>query len=136
MRKRSLIITFSVVISYLLFAGITLAAGTGGVGGPPGGDPTVDGAPPQICGLLEIVAKMIRIIAPAAGIGFFVMLVYAGYQYLFSFGSPGGAGKARSAMLTALIGVIVLVLIYGLFKSLELVTGINLLNYNPGTTCI
>ncbi len=136
MKYRAFAITISYVLLLLLSSQTILAAGTGGTGGIGGGGGTDSEAPSQLCDLLDIVAKTIKIIAPAAGIAFFLMLIYAGYKYIFSFGNPGGAGQARGAITTALIGVVVLLLVYAIFKSLELVTGINLLNYTPeGTQC-
>lgn len=131
MSKKSLLLTFSFLITYLIFAQAALAASSGGIGTPGSGGSE---EPSQLCDFLDIVAKVIRIIAPAVGIGFFLMLIYAGYKYIFSFGNPAGAAGARQAILTALIGVVVLLLIYGIFKSLELVTGINLLNFQPDNT--
>lgn len=131
MNKKSLAISlFYSVLFLALNQGVFAAAGGGvGSGGSGGGE-----EPSQLCDLIDIIAKAIKIIAPAAGIGFFVMLIYAGYKYIFSFGNPAGASQARSAMITALIGVVVLLLIYAIFKSLELVTGINLLDYTPENT--
>ncbi len=135
MKYRALSITIVYVLLLLLVSQTAFAASTGG-GGPPGGGGSDSETPSQLCDLLGIVAKTIKIIAPAAGIAFFLMLIYAGYKYIFSFGNPGGAGQARGAITTALIGVVVLLLVYAIFKSLELVTGINLLNYTPaGTLC-
>ncbi len=131
MNKKSLAISLFYSILFLaLNQGVFAAAGGGGPG--PGGGGSEE--PSQLCDLIDIIAKAIKIIAPAAGIGFFVMLIYAGYKYIFSFGNPQGASSARSAMMTALIGVVVLLLIYAIFKSLELVTGINLLDYTPENT--
>ncbi len=132
MNKKSLAISlFYLILFLVLNQGVFAAAGGGG-------GPIIDEStePSQLCDLIDIVAKAIKIIAPAAGIGFFAMLIYAGYKYIFSFGNPQGASSARSAIMTALIGVVVLILIYAIFKSLELVTGIDLLNYTPeGTQC-
>lgn len=133
MNKRSLVISLAVILSNLIFIQVAYAASSGGIAPGPGPGSGTD-APSQLCDFLDIVAKVIRIIAPAAGIGFFLMLIYAGYKYLFSFGNPGGAADARKAMLTAIIGVVVLLLVYGIFKSLELVTGLNLLNFQPENT--
>ena len=91
-----------------------------------------DAEPPKILAMTELVAKIISFIAPVAGIGFFLMLVYAGYQYIFSFGDPGKAGKARSAMLTAIIGLVVLVLIYLVYVAIGAITGCNVLELNFG----
>ncbi len=97
-----------------------------------------DGEPPQIVQLTELISKIIGFIAPIAGIGFFLILVYAGYLYIFSFGDPGKAGKARSAMLTAVIGLVVLVLIYLVYVAIGLMTGCNVLELNfnnPDSVC-
>jgi len=132
MNKQSFAISLAFIFTYFIFVQTTMAAPTGGGGG--GG--TGSNNPSQLCDLLGIVAKVIRIIAPAAAIGFFLMLIYTGYKYLFSFGNPAGAADARKAMLFAIIGIVVLLLVYAIFKSLELVTGLDLLNFQvAGASC-
>lgn len=121
MNKQSFAISLAFIFTYFIFVQTAIAT---------------NHEPPKLCGLLAIVAKIIQIIAPAAAIGFFLMLIYAGYKYLFSFGNPAGAADARKAMLMAIIGIVVLLLVYAIFKSLELVTGLDLLNFQPqGTQC-
>lgn len=97
-----------------------------------------DGPPPEISGLTTLISKIIGLIAPVAAIGFFLMLVYSGYLYIFSFGDQGKAGKARGVMLTALIGIAVLILVYLIFVAIGLATGCNVLELNfdnPGGIC-
>lgn len=78
--------------------------------GLPGGNDI--GVPSQVDSLQKIVDLSINTIASLAAIGFFIMLIVGGYQFLTASGNQQQAEKAKSTLTTAAIGIVLIALAY------------------------
>lgn len=79
--------------------------------------------PAQITDIVSILQKIIRLLAPAAAIAFFIMLLVGGFQFLTSGGDPKAAGAARSTLTYAIIGIILVIVAWLILKLIAAVTG-------------
>jgi len=70
------------------------------------GDPNT---PAQLADIVNVIKNIIGILAPAAGIAFFFMILVGGFQFLMSGGDPKATAAARNTMTYALIGIILVV---------------------------
>lgn len=57
--------------------------------------------------------EVVRILLTVVGIGFFVMMVYAGIRWMTARGEEEAVTKARKAMIAASIGLVIIVSAYG-----------------------
>ena len=62
--------------------------------------------PAKLSDAVSIIKNIIKLLAPAAGIAFFVMLLVGGYQFMTSGGDPKAVGAARNTLTYAVIGII------------------------------
>ncbi|MFH0942696.1 MAG: hypothetical protein V1810_00835 [Candidatus Beckwithbacteria bacterium] len=76
-----------------------------------------------------IFKNILLIIVPLAGLAAFVVIIVAGFQYLTSAGDPKKLQQASGTLTAAIIGIVVVILIYFIFKLIEAVTGLNLLQF-------
>jgi hypothetical protein len=60
----------------------------------------------------EIINVYLPYLFAFAGIGVLVYLVYGGYHYIIAMGDPKGLQEAKSKILNALIGFVVIFLAY------------------------
>ena len=82
-----------------------------------------------------VLANIFRIIIPLAGLAAFVVLITGGFQYLTSGGNPEQTKKAQSVITGAIIGLIVTMAIWFIFRLLNTITGLDLLQFAiPGGT--
>lgn len=65
--------------------------------------------PAKLSDIVGILENIIKLLAPAAGIAFFVMLLVGGFQFLTSGGDPKAAGAARNTLTFAVIGIILVI---------------------------
>lgn len=63
-------------------------------------------------GLTGVLTSMLSIFLLVAGIVAFLIFLYAGFQYLTAGGDSGATGKAKTAMVNAIIGIIIIALSY------------------------
>jgi hypothetical protein len=63
-----------------------------------------------IFGKGSVLAKATNIIAMVAGIAAVIMIIIGGFQYVTSGGDSGKAASARSTIIGALIGLVIIVL--------------------------
>ncbi len=84
--------------------------------------------PAQISDIVIVLQNIISLLAPFAGLAFFVMLLYGGYKFINSGGDPKNAAAARSVLTYAIVGVILVVVSYLLIKLIANVTGANVTN--------
>ena len=76
-----------------------------------------------------IFANILSIIIPLAGMAAFVTLIIGGFQYLASAGDPKQLQKATGTITAAVIGIAVILGIWFIFKLLNLITGLDLLQF-------
>ena len=81
--------------------------------------------PPQLNGIIEVISKIIALLAPIAGIAFLAMFIYGGFQLMMSGGDPKAAGAARNTFMFAIAGIILVVIVWLLLLLIESVTGVN-----------
>lgn len=80
--------------------------------------------PAKISDILTILENIIGLLAPAAAIAFFVMILVGGFKFITSSGDPKAAGQARSILTYAVIGVILVVAAWLILTVIEAVTGV------------
>jgi len=89
--------------------------------------------PAKLSGIVDILGNIINLLAPAAGIAFFIMMLVGGYQFLTSGGDPKSAGAARNTLTFAVIGIILVIASWLILKLIAQVTGTNVTNVElPG----
>ena len=80
-----------------------------------------------------IMKNALAVIIPFAGMAAFVVLIIGGFQYLTSGGDPKQTQKAQSMITGAVIGIIVTLGVYLIFRLLGVITGLDLLQFEiPG----
>ena len=65
--------------------------------------------PAKITDIVEVLRRIIGLLAPAAGIAFLIMLLVGGFQFINSGGDPKAAGQARTTLTYAFIGILLVV---------------------------
>lgn len=81
--------------------------------------------PARISDIVGILKNIISLLAPAAGIAFFIMFLVGGFQFLTAGGDPKAAGHAKSTMTYAIIGVILVVASWLILLLIQQFTGVN-----------
>ena len=81
--------------------------------------------PAQLSGIVAIIENIIKLLAPAAGIAFFIMLLFGGYQFMTSGGDPKAVGAARGTLTYAVIGIILVVSAWLILQLVGNITGAN-----------
>ena len=80
--------------------------------------------PGEISDIVGILANIIRLLAPAAAIAVFVMILVAGFQFLTSGGDPKAVAAARTTLTYAILGVILVVVVWLILTLIEAVTDV------------
>lgn len=80
--------------------------------------------PAQISDIVSILENIISLLAPAAAIALFIMILVAGFQFLTSGGDPKAVAGARTTLTYAIIGVILVVVVWLILTLIEAVTGV------------
>jgi len=84
-------------------------------------------------GLQCIVERLFNYIIPFAGMAAFVVLIVGGFQFLTAGGDPKKVQQAQGIITGAIIGIIVTLGVYLIFRLLGLITGLDLLQFEiPG----
>lgn len=100
------------------------------VGPRPAKAALVKGSEPNTLAELEpIVGNIISAVVPLVGLALFAMLVYGGYQYLASGGSPEALQKAKGTLTYAVIGVALLVLAWFALLFVQTFTGVQVTRF-------
>ncbi len=86
--------------------------------------------PAQLSDIVDILKNIINLLAPTAGIAFFVMLLFGGFQFLNSGGDPKAAGQARTTLTYAVIGIILVIVSWLILKLIADVTGVDVTTVN------
>jgi len=77
-----------------------------------------------------IFANLLSIVIPLAGLAAFIVIIAAGFQYLTSAGDPKKLQAASGTLTAAVIGIVVVIAIYLIFKLIGAITGLNLLQFS------
>ena len=88
-------------------------------------DPSLGPCATELSNIVGIIGRIISLLAPAAGIAFFFMLLYGGWQYLTSGGDPKSTGQARMTLTYAAIGIILVVSAWLILTLIKALTGAN-----------
>ena len=88
--------------------------------------------PWQLCHLVGIVQIAINLITTLAVLIFFIMILIGGFQFLFSGGDTKGVEKARNTLTWAIIGLVILLLIWFLLLAVQAVTGVQVTDFKIG----
>lgn len=62
----------------------------------------------------EVVGKVIRVLLSFLGVFFLLLMIYAGFIWMFSRGNSSEVEKSKKIMQNALIGLIVVLMAYGI----------------------
>lgn len=89
---------------------------------------TEAGAPVCFSGVVPLLKNLISLLAPAAAIAFLIMLIIGSFQFITSGGDPKAVGGARNTLTYALIGVILVVVVWLILVLIAGITDIDILN--------
>ena len=87
--------------------------------------------PAQISDIVGILENIIKLLAPAAAIAVFVMILVAGFQFLTSGGDPKAVAAARTTLTYAILGAILVVVVFLILLLIGNVTGVDLVTIDP-----
>jgi len=92
------------------------------------------GEPPATLGSIVVILKnIIQLLAPAAAIAFFIMLLVGGFQFLTSGGDPKAVGAAKNTLTYAVIGIILVVAVWLVLLLIQNITNVSVTNVDlPG----
>ena len=82
-----------------------------------------DEPPAKLSGIVNILENFIKLLAPAAGIAFFIMMLVGGFQFLTSGGDPKAAGAARGTLTYAVIGIVLVIVSWLILVLIRDLTG-------------
>lgn len=85
---------------------------------------------PQISDLECIFGVVVSNLLALAGLIFFVMLMYGGYLYMTSGGSPDATARAKNTLTHAVMGLVAAVMCYSILLIIKLMTGANVTNFS------
>ena len=83
-------------------------------------------------GIGWIISNLLKNIYVVAGILLLVLLIIGGFSFIMGAGedNPEKAKKGKQAITAALIGFAIIFCSYWIIKIIEIMTGINILNFN------
>lgn len=81
--------------------------------------------PAQIKDIVIVIGNIIKLLAPIAAVAFLAMMLFGGYQLIFSGGDPKAAAGARSTFTYAILGLILVVVVWLLLLLIKNVTGVD-----------
>lgn len=79
--------------------------------------------------LEPLLANVVSAIIALAGVGFFVMLLIGGFNFLFSMGDAKKLEAAQHTITNAVIGLVVIVAGYLILRTIEVFTGVPVTNF-------
>ena len=79
--------------------------------------------PAKLSSIVGILENIISLLAPAAGIAFFIMMLVGGFQFLTSGGDPKAAGAARGTLTYAVIGIVLVIVSWLILVLIRDITG-------------
>ncbi len=81
--------------------------------------------PAKITDILHLLENILKLLAPAAGIAFFIMLLIGGYKFITSGGDPKNVSAARSPLTYAVIGIVLVVASWLILNLIKSFTGVD-----------
>ncbi len=81
--------------------------------------------PAKIGDIVKVIGNIIKLLAPIASVAFFIMLIWGGFQLLFSGGDPKAAAAARNTFLFAIIGIFLVIISWLVLLLIRRVTGVD-----------
>lgn len=95
---------------------------------------TVGAPPAKLDDIAKIISNIIKLLAPAAAVAFFVMLLFGGFKFMTSGGDPKAVGAARSTLTFAIIGIILVIASWLILVLVKNITGVDTTTINlPGS---
>jgi len=80
-----------------------------------------------------IFYNILQVITFFAGVAFFIMFIYGGYQYLFSSNDPKKTAVASSTLTMAIVGIIGVIGSWLIMSTIKKFTGVDVTNFSiPG----
>lgn len=73
-----------------------------------------------------IFSNILTMATTLAGIAVFIMLIYGGFGYLTSGGDPEKVKKSTNTLTWAIVGLIILIAIWFIFRFIEEFTGVKI----------
>lgn len=104
------LITYSFLIFFVIIPQIATVAAQG---------------PAEIGSIILVIKNIIKLLVPAAAIAFLIMMIVGGIQFVMSGGDAKAAAGARSTLTYAVIGVILVVIVWLILLLIQNVTGVN-----------
>lgn len=83
-----------------------------------------DPGPANFADVEVVIRNILMVIFPLFGIVAFFMLVFGGFRLLFSGGNPESIKKAWGQITWAIVGIILLIAVWLIFKFVEEFTGV------------
>lgn len=83
------------------------------------------GAPACAGDILKIIQNIIGLLAPTAAVAFLVMMLFGGFKFITSGGDQKQVSSARSTMTNALLGIVLVVVVWLVLLLVRDVTGID-----------
>lgn len=77
----------------------------------------------------QIVSSALAYVFPIAGILVFIYLLYGGLNLMLAAGNEEGIREGKAKITNALIGFLIIFVAYWIVQALEIVLGVNLLNW-------
>lgn len=74
----------------------------------------------------EVISALIPVMLSIAGLILFIMLLWGGYDFLFSGGDPGKIESGRTRIFNAIIGFVIVFVAYFLVQLLGFIFGFSL----------
>lgn len=82
--------------------------------------------------IFPIIANLVYWAIGMAGTVALVMIIFAGYQFLFSGGDAKSVDGARKTLTYAILGLVLIFLSFFILNFIATVTGVGCLNFNHG----
>ena len=87
------------------------------------------GGPATVKDLEVVFARIVSIIASAAGLAALAMLIIGGFRFLTSGGDPKATEAAKNTMTHAILGIVLLIASWLVLVLLEKFTGVGLTKF-------
>lgn len=80
-----------------------------------------------------VFTRILTVAVSLAVLALFVMLIVGGFKYLTSGGDQKAATSAKQTMTYAVVGIILMVLAFLIFRIIEIFTGVNVTKFEIPT---